>query len=169
MISIAITGPESTGKSVLAEQLADRYQTVWVPEFARMYLSKIDRPYIYDDILEIAKGQHKSIEAILPLANKICFMDTELLVTRIWCDVKYKTCHPWIIENLKNQDFDLYLLTDIDLPWEFDPLREHPDKRKYLFDLYQKELDSLGFNYRIVRGLGEKRLKNAIAFVREFI
>jgi NadR type nicotinamide-nucleotide adenylyltransferase len=169
MIKIAITGPESTGKSMLAEQLADRYQTVWVPEFARIYLTKIDRPYIYDDILEIAQGQVKSAEAILLLANKVCFMDTELLVTRIWCDVKYKTCHPWIIENLKNQDFDLYLLTDVDLPWEFDALREHPDKRKYLFDLYQKELDSLGFNYRIVHGIGEERLKNAIAFVREFI
>ena len=168
IFKIAITGPESTGKSQLAHELAERFQTVWVPEFARVYLSKLSRPYHYDDILEIAQGQVKSAEAILPLANKICFLDTELLVTKIWCDVKYKICHPWIIENLKNQDVDLYLLTDVDLPWEFDPLREHPDKRKFLFDLYKNELDKLGFNYQVVSGVGVERLKNAISFLKGF-
>ena len=169
ILKIAITGPESTGKSQLAELLADRYKTVWVPEFARGYLNRIDKPYNYNDILEIAKGQVKSAEALLLLANKLCFMDTELLVTKIWCDVKYKMCHPWIIENLKNQDFDLYLLTDVDLQWEFDPLREHPDKRKFLFDLYQQSLDVLDFNYRIIRGIGEERLKNASTFINEML
>lgn len=166
IIKIAITGPESTGKSQLAEQLADYYKTVWIPEFARVYLSKIDRPYNYDDILEIAKGQVQSAEAILPMANKICFSDTELLVTKIWCDVKYGKCHPWIIENLKKQDFDLYLLMDIDLAWEFDPLREHPHQRRFLFDRYKNELDKLGFNYRVISGVGEERLKNALSFLK---
>jgi NadR type nicotinamide-nucleotide adenylyltransferase len=169
IIKIAITGPESTGKSQLAELLANHYKTLWVPEFARVYLTKINRPYNYDDIREIAHGQQKSIEAILPLANKVCFLDTELLVTKIWCDVKYNKCHPWIIENLEKQYFDLYLLTDVDLPWEFDPFREHPNKRKFLFDLYKTELDVLGFNYRIVSGVGAKRLKNALGFVSEII
>lgn len=168
-IKIAITGPESTGKSMLAEQLADNFNTVWVPEFARAYLLNIARPYNYDDILEIAKGQTQSIEAIMPLSNKVCFIDTELLVTKIWCEVKYNSCHPWIIENLKKQDFNLYLLTDIDIPWEYDPLREHPDKRKFLFDLYKRELDLLGFNYRIIGGIGAERLKNALTFVNEVI
>jgi NadR type nicotinamide-nucleotide adenylyltransferase len=169
MIKIAITGPESTGKSLLAEQLADHYKTVWIPEFARVYLSKIARLYNYDDILAIAKGQLRSAEAILPMATKICFSDTELLVTKIWCDVKYGKCHPWISENLKKQDFDLYLLMDIDLPWEFDPLREHPHQRRFLFDLYKNELDKFAFNYRVISGVGEERLKNALEFVEEII
>ena len=169
IIKIAITGPESTGKSLLARQLADHYKTVWIQEFARVYLSKIDSPYNYEDILKIAKGQIQSAEAILPMANKICFSDTELLVTKIWCDVKFGNCHPWITENLKKQDFDLYLLMDIDLPWEFDPLREHPHQRRFLFDRYKNELDKLGFNYRIISGVGEERLENAIEIVEEII
>jgi NadR type nicotinamide-nucleotide adenylyltransferase len=169
IIKITITGPESTGKSLLARQLADHYKTVWIPEFARIYLSKIDKPYNYDDILAIARGQVQSAEAIMPKANKICFSDTELLMTKIWCDVKYGTCHPWIIENLKKQDFDLYLLMDIDLPWEFDPLRENPHQRKFLFDRYKNELDKLGFNYRIISGVGEERLENALSFLKAIL
>lgn len=169
IIKIAITGPESTGKSLLAKQLADHYITDWIPEFARVYLSKIARPYNYNDILEIAKGQVQSAEAILPMANKICFSDTELLVTKIWCDVKYGTCHPWITENLKKQDFDLYLLMDIDLPWEFDPLREHPHQRRFLFDRYKTELDKSRFNYRVISGVGEDRLRNALSFLKAIL
>ena len=52
---IAITGPESTGKSMLAQQLADHYHTLWVPEFARDYLTSLNRPYEEDDILYIAR------------------------------------------------------------------------------------------------------------------
>jgi NadR type nicotinamide-nucleotide adenylyltransferase len=164
---IAITGPESTGKSMLAQQLADRFRTVWVPEFARVYLLQTEGNYNYDDILKIARGQKRSEEALSDIARKIMFSDTELLVTKIWCDVKYKKCHPWILENIEKQDYDLYLLMDIDLPWVHDPLREHPDERKYLFDLYRNELEARKLNYRIVSGLDDKRFKNAVGFVEE--
>ena len=165
IIKVAVTGPESTGKSLLAQQLADHYQTVWVPEFARVYLLQLGRPYDYGDILSIAKGQKQSEEAMLPLANNLLFADTELLVTKIWCDVKFGKCHPWIREQVRHQDYDLYLLTDIDLPWEYDPLREDKDTRKFLFDRYQKELQSLGVNYQIVSGTGPDRLKNAVTYI----
>jgi len=169
VVKIAITGPESTGKSMLSEQLADRYRTVWVQEFARYYLNKIERPYEYDDILEIAKGQKQLEEALKTLANKVLFSDTELLVTKIWCEVKYQKCHPWIIENFENQDYDLYLLMNTDLPWSFDPLREHPDKREWLFNLYKNELEKHGMNFRVVSGVGDERLKNAFSFVDELL
>lgn len=165
LIKIAITGPESTGKSLLAEQLAEHYATVWVPEYARIHLLKIDRPYHYDDILEIAQKQKASEDIFHALANRILFSDTELLVTKIWCEVKYKRCHPWILDALEKQDYDLYLLANIDLPWQYDPLREHPDQRQFLFDYYKNELEKYAFNYRIVSGRDEQRLKNAIAIV----
>ena len=57
IIRIAITGPESTGKSTLARQLAEHYQTTWVPEFARVYLDQLGRPYEEGDLVSIAKGQ----------------------------------------------------------------------------------------------------------------
>ncbi len=166
---IAVTGPESTGKSILAQQLADHYRTVWIPEFSRVYLLKIERAYNYDDILRIARGQKKSEEALTDIARKIMFSDTELLVTKIWCEVKYKKCHPWILEKLEKQEYDLYLLMDVDLPWVHDPLREHPHNRKYLFDLYQKELEARKLNYRIVSGQDDERFKNAKGFVEEVL
>jgi NadR type nicotinamide-nucleotide adenylyltransferase len=168
-LKIAVTGPESTGKSLISQQLSDHYTTVWVPEFARVYLLQIDRPYSYDDILEIAKGQQKSEQAFVPIAGRVMFSDTELLVTKIWCEVKYGKCHPWIEAQLQKQHYDLYLLMDVDLPWEYDPLREHPDSRGFLFDLYKKELGRLGANYRIVSGMGAERLKNAIGYVDEML
>ncbi len=169
LIKIAITGPESTGKSMIAQQLADHYMTVWVPEFARVHLLNIGRPYNYSDILEIAQKQKKSERVIESLAKNIIFSDTELLVTKIWCEVKYGKCHPWIYDAIEKQDYDLYLLMDIDLPWEFDPLREHPEKRKYLFGYYQKELEKYGFNYRVVGGKDDDRFNNALAFVGELL
>ncbi len=169
LIKIAITGPESTGKSLLSQQLADHYNTAWVPEFARVYLLNIERPYNFDDILEIAYGQKKSEEAFEPIAGSILFSDTELLVTKIWCDVKYGKCHPWIEDQLKKQDYDLYLLMDVDLPWEYDPLREHPEGRDLLLNLYRVNLDKLAFRYCLISGIGEERLKNAIRAVEEFL
>lgn len=166
---IAITGPESTGKSILAQQLADHYRTVWVPEYSRVYLLQQERPYIFEDILKIAKGQLKSEKALAKIARKLYFADTELLVNKIWCDVKFGKCHQWIIDKLQKQDYDLYLLMDVDLAWVYDPLREHPDSRKFLFDLYKNELDERKLNYRIVSGVDDVRFKNAIGFVEELL
>lgn len=169
LLKIAITGPESTGKSMLAQQLADYYMTVWVPEFARVHLLNIGRPYNYDDILEIAQNQRASEKAFEPLAKSVLFSDTELIVTKIWCDVKYQKCHPWIVEEVKNQHYDLYLLMDADLPWEYDPLREHPENRDYLLSLYKNELDLHGFNYEVVSGNGEARFQHALRYVEALI
>ncbi|MDP1624038.1 MAG: ATP-binding protein [Bacteroidales bacterium] len=165
---IAITGPESTGKSALAEQLADHFQTTWVPEYARQYLNHLGRPYEEKDILLIAKGQLAAEASQLSYANILLFCDTELLVTKIWSEVKYHRCNPWILETIKVHRYDLYLLCDIDLPWQEDPLREHPDQRQYLFDLYYNELKNRKFPFRVVRGRGQERLENAIKIIHNF-
>ena len=162
---ISITGPESTGKSELAEQLAKHFNTMWVEEYAREYLNSIGRPYNYADILEIAKKQFNNEFELLPRASDYLFCDTDLIVTKIWCDVKFDKCHEWIEENILKHKHDLYLLCDIDLPWADDPLREHPDKRKYLFDLYLKELKQKKLPYEIVSGIGNDRLQNAIKII----
>jgi NadR type nicotinamide-nucleotide adenylyltransferase len=162
---IAITGPESTGKSVLSQQLAAHYHTVWVPEYAREYLAFIGRPYVESDILEIAKGQLKNEKTALSAADSFLFCDTELIVTSIWSEVKYHRCDPWISENIKENPYDLYLLCNIDLPWEYDPLREHPGQRQFLFDYYTRELENTGRPFRVVSGFGIERLNNAILMI----
>ena len=166
---IAITGPESTGKSQLAVELAAHYHTVWVPEVARTYLEKLDRPYTLDDVLNIAKEQERLEREMRSRATGLLFCDTELLVTKIWSEFKYGSCDPWILEQLVLQDFDLYLLCDIDLPWQEDPLREHPHRRKELFDLYLQEMQERKWPYRIVEGYGSARLDNALSHIESLL
>lgn len=165
---IAITGPESTGKSNLAKHLADHFQTVFVPEFARDYINNLSRPYNQDDILHIAKNQLQNERNVIDNANRFLFCDTELIVNKIWSLHKYNDCHPWILEQIKNNHYDLFLLCDIDLKWEFDTQREHPHLRQFFFDWYKKELEYYGFPYSIVSGEGEQRIQNAINTINHF-
>ena len=162
---IAITGPESTGKSSLARELAQIFSTVWVPEYARDYLQILDRPYEEGDILRIAQGQLRAEENMIHHASQFVFCDTDLLVTWIWSMVKYGKCAPWIEKKLSEHRYDLYLLCNIDLPWEYDPLREHPDKRLMLFDLYHNELTKRGFPFGVVSGEGAARTATAVDLV----
>jgi NadR type nicotinamide-nucleotide adenylyltransferase len=168
MIRISVTGPESTGKSWLAEHLAEHYKTKWVPEYARKYLEEINRPYTYQDILVIAQKQWDQ-ENSAASNTELLFCDTDFCVTNIWCKVKYGKCHEWITEKLEQNNYGLYLLCDIDLPWQYDPLREHPEMRSELFGMYCDLLQEHRFNYRVVTGTGEERLQNAIFFVDEYL
>lgn len=170
---VAVTGPESTGKSFLCRELAAHYNTAYVPEYAREYLDNLDREYGEDDILEIARGQldQEHIMASELLARPIrplLFCDTEFLVTKIWSLHKFNACHPWILRQIEKNNYDLYLLCDIDLPWEPDPQREHPHLRQYFYDWYHNELQSYGFKYAIIRGQKQDRVKNAIEVVNNF-
>ena len=165
MLRIVITGPESTGKSELARQLADYYQTIFVPEFAREYLSKLGRSYVFEDIAMIAKGQLELEGSLAEKVEEILFCDTDLLVMKIWSIFKYGKCDPWIEEKVKSHRYDLYLLCDIDLPWVEDPLREHPGKREELFELYLKDLQQLDVEFAIISGTGGERTENAILAV----
>ena len=160
---ICIIGPESTGKSTLSRQISIHYATRWVPELARYYVEHLDRPYHQSDILKICKGQLYSEKLIEPFANRFLFCDTNLIVTKIWMEIKYGTCDPWILKNMNAHAYQFYLLMDVDLPWEYDPQREYPHDREYLFGLYKANLEELGINhYKIISGVGRERLKKAI-------
>jgi nicotinamide riboside kinase len=89
-------------------------------------------------------------------------------VTKIWSDVKYGRCDPWIINQIRCRKYDLFLLCDIDLPWEFDPMREHPHNRQFLFDLYERELRLQNKPYRVIRGIGDQRLAGAVRVMEDF-
>lgn len=164
LIRIAITGPESTGKSWLAEHLAQYYHTRWVKEFSREYLAGIPRPYNYQDILKIAKGQYELENRVASglLRDSILFVDTDFIVTKIWSLVKYGRCHRYIRSMVKSHKYNLYLLCGVDLPWEPDLLREHPQIREYLFGLYKSELETNGFPFVIITGTGDERLQHAV-------
>jgi NadR type nicotinamide-nucleotide adenylyltransferase len=161
---VAVTGPESTGKSFLSKHLAQEFNTVWVPEFAREYLLNLPDPgkYVEEDLLKIAKGQLDSEDRLATSASDILICDTELLVIKIWSEFKYNRCHPWIVEQINKRKYDLYILCNIDIPWEYDPLRENPGLRKYFYHKFLKELYFLEATYVEVKGELNKRLKTAI-------
>jgi NadR type nicotinamide-nucleotide adenylyltransferase len=169
IIKIAITGPESTGKTTLTKTLAEYFKTTWAEEYAREYLNNLGRDYVFNDLEEIAKGQIRNMENAATQANKVYFSDTELLVIKIWSIYKYGVCSKFILENLKKQDIDLYLLTYPDLEWEYDPLRELPsdEMRMELFYIYKEELEEYGFNFEIIKGQGKERFDNALKAIKK--
>ncbi|MEE4256864.1 MAG: ATP-binding protein [Bacteroidales bacterium] len=169
ILRVAVTGPESTGKSELAEALAKHFNTVWVPEYSREYLESIKRPYTYMDILAIARRQFEKEGEMIRQASKMIFCDTEFIVTKIWCDEKFGKCHPWILEMIDKVPYDLYLLCDTDLPWESDPLRENPDDRDRLLKRYKTELISRNLPYVLVSGNGSARIQLAIDMIMQHI
>lgn len=162
MKKIVITGPESTGKSTLATQLAEHFQVPFVPEYARTYLTNLHRPYQEEDLLQIAKGQFECQNDPLFQGHAIQICDTGFLVLKIWSEYKYGRCHPWILDQFHQHPPDLYLLCDIDLPWQFDPMRENPNDRLELMGIYRRELRMSGFNYVVISGSLEERLRMAV-------
>jgi len=161
---ITITGPESSGKTTLARQLAKAFDTLWAPEYAREYIDQLDRPYREADLLEIARRQVAREDEFAEKSGELLFCDTSLEVIKIWSEYRYGRCHPWILEQLEKRQPDLYLLCAPDLPWEYDPQRENPDDRDALFDIYRKEL--VGKKLIEIRGDSEDRTQKAIEAVQ---
>ena len=166
---ISIVGPECTGKSWLSQKLAEHFHTVWVPEYAREYIGRLKRPYRYDDLLEIAKGQISLENSTLEKANEVMFCDTDLYVTKVWSEHKFGHSDPWILNEIRNRSYDLRLLTYIDIPWEEDPQREHPGMRKYFYDVYYRELERDAVKFEEIRGLNQDRLDAAIHAVKKIL
>ena len=162
---IILTGPESTGKTTLARQLAEQFQTVWVPEYARIYIDQLNRPYESTDLLDIAKGQLEMENYLLQYANRFIFCDTNMIVMKVWSEFKYGKCDPWILEQLETRNYDAYILCDVDVPWEFDEQREHPNHRNELLKQYEQELIFYKKKYIKIEGSKEERLSNVLSYL----
>ena len=167
MKKIVITGPESTGKTTLAVQLAETLHTVWVPEYARQYLDELGRPYTADDLPAIAEGQLWLEESICNTATDYLVCDTDLITLYIWSEVRFGQVHPYIKQQVMQRHYDFYLLCAPDFPWAPDPLREDPENREVLFERYRKMLELLGKPFQILQGGMEERLAGALEAVKE--
>ena len=160
-MKIAITGPESTGKSLMAKYLAERFEGIFIPEYAREYIRSIDRHYTYDDIEIIARRQIQQYKEIENESLSV-FFDTWLIITKVWFDWVYHKVPVWLEEAICNCRVDLFLLLKPDIPWEEDPARENGgENRLKLFDRYKKELENYNFRFVEIGGLGEERFISA--------
>jgi len=168
MRKIIILGPESTGKSTLCSQLAEYYKTCWCPEFAREYLSERGNNYSFEDLLNIARGQLELEDTMLTQAkNGFYFIDTDMYVMKVWCEVAFEQCHTWILKQIAARQYDLYFLCDVDLPWVKDELREYPDLnfRKRLFNSYKDILINQKTKWAVISGNDTQRLQTAIGII----
>ena len=159
---IILTGPESTGKTTLSAKLADFLNEPVLPEFARTYISQINRAYEEEDLLKIAEGQCLTEFNLSSGAKNFLVCDTSMLVLKVWSEYKYGRCHPFILEKLTAQKNDFFILCGIDIPWVADWQRENPNDRLELYNIYKKELSEGGFSFIEVEGGLEERLQTII-------
>lgn len=166
LIKVAVVGPESTGKSTMANFLASQLGTVCVPEFARYYCQHLDNQYTLGDEVNMFYGQVALEESLAPLAQQVLVCDTTILTVKVWCDHLFDHTPKKVLEEIRRRHYDFYLLMDIDLPWEDDPLRDFPLEREHFLQIWKKELDELGALYQIVSGTGEVRLAKGLEQVK---
>lgn len=159
MIRIAITGPESSGKTTLAKDLSRILGAQLVEEYSREYLEQNGPRYHKLDLLKIARENLRRIEAV-DRSSMVC--DTEFLVMKIWYVEKYGVPDPEIEKYWQETPFDLFVLCHPEIPWVPDPLRENPFDRDRLFDIYLKELELSGKPFIIVRGSPEERIEQVL-------
>ncbi len=177
---IVVIGPESTGKSTLCGYLANYYNTLWCPEFARAYLLENGTSYTPNDLIKIAKGQldaeQKHAEALQSQIDqtgiiKPLIIDTDMYVMKVWSEYVFGTCPTFILDEINKQDFDLYLLCKPDIPWVKDELREYPDEkpRQELFQIYKDILINQQTPWTEISGGFEARNQIAVAAINEVL
>ncbi|MFD2864834.1 AAA family ATPase [Mucilaginibacter antarcticus] len=170
IIKIAIVGPESTGKSTMSAYLARHYDTIWVPEYARGYCEKLTAPPTWQDEINMFYGQIALEDEMTAQAyNDLLICDTTFITVKIWSDEMFGSSPKDVLDELPKRPYDLYLLLDIDMPWEDDPLRDFPHMREHFMEVWYKELDSLKANYVLISGIGQARYDNAVKAVDDFL
>ncbi len=147
---ICFYGPESTGKSTLAQKMAAHYHTHFVPEVAREMITSND--FTVNDILKIGQAQTERVLAKQATANKLLFCDTDLITTQIYSHYYLGVVPPALIEWETIVKYDLYFLFDIDVPWVSDGLRDLGHKREEMFSLFKTELEKRNIPYVLVHG-----------------
>lgn len=172
-IKVVLFGPESTGKSTLAMQLAKYYDTVFVPEYSRIYAEeklRFGKVLTLNDVLPIAEGQIRLENELAPKANTVLICDTDLLETKVYSESYYNgICDPALEKYAIQNTYDLYFLTYIDMPWVADDLRDRPHDREAMFKAFENALKAYSKPYILLKGSIEERLKLAVDHIDELI
>lgn len=167
---IVVTGAESTGKSTLSKALSEHYHVPFIPEYARKYIESLNRPYTFNDIEIIAQNQIRELQKFQNSNHQYIIVDTWLFITKIWFEVAFKKNPDWLLAALSETKIDLFLVCDTNLPWIADPVRENGgDNRLVLQTRYIKEIKQTGSKLKVVSGVGNNRLQNAIRFIDELL
>lgn len=154
---ICLTGPESTGKTTLTEQLARELNVPWSAEYAREYAEARNNDLTAADVEPIARGEialldHAITEAAARRANLVLH-DTDLISTVVYARHYYGACPQWIEDQARLRRADLYLLMDIDVVWIADEARDYSDEaRTELFHAFRAALAEFACQWQLISG-----------------
>lgn len=165
---IVVTGSECTGKTTLSQQIATHLGALWLPEYARVYAESVKRTLTSADVEPIARGQVDMEDAALASRPDVTCLDTDLLSTVVYARHYYGSCPDWIVAATRARLASLYLLCDIDLPWEADGIRDQPEARAVVHTAFRQALDEFGAPTCLVSGIGPARLTAALACISNF-
>lgn len=171
---MVITGSECTGKTTLADALARHYHTVWVPEYVREFVVEKGGAPVYADVEAIARGQieleDRFAREAAAAAAPLLVQDTDLLSTVLYSRHYYGECPAWIEAELQDRAADLYLLTEIDVPWVPDSnQRDRGDRRQEMQGLFRTALIVRRLPFVELHGSREERLSGAIAAIDDLL
>ncbi|CAM5998878.1 unnamed protein product [Sphagnum balticum] len=166
---VCIFGPESTGKSTLALQLAEHFASVAVPEYAKTYIENNGKDIDENAMLNIARGQCAAEDALARKANRVLFCDSDLVTSSIWSGRLIGSVPAWLNEQANRRQYDLYLLTHYDVPWVDDVHRYIPKESPAFFDRCVLELESRQRNFVQIQGNWDERLALAVKAVEDLI
>ena len=162
---VCLIGPECTGKTLLAQRLAEHYETAWAPEFAREFALEVARPLTLADVDPIGRGQLAGEDLAALDANDILILDTDLVSTAVYSNYYYSAVPQWIVTESKRRLADLYLLMDIDVPFQLDPARDAEEHRVEHAHAFRRALEDLGADYVVIGGDWEERFRRAVAAI----
>lgn len=167
--TICLHGPESTGKSTMAPRLANHFDSECVAEFGRTYCERYGTDLTMADLVMIAHAHDLKTRAAVAGGRLPVILDTDPLMSAVWADMMFGRRDPWF-DRWQNTA-DLYLLFDIDLPWEEDGTRMFgtPALRQKFFDMSRRELDRRGVRWEMVSGEGSKRYLSALGAIRKYM
>lgn len=163
--TICLHGPESTGKSTMAPRLSKHFDTRCIAEFGRTYCEAFGTDLTMADLLMIARGHDAKTRAAVAEGPCPVILDTDPLMTAVWAEMLFGRRDPWF--DAWDNPADLYLLFDIDLPWEDDGTRMFGSEaaRLRFFELSRRELERRGVRWTLVTGEGSRRYLNALAAI----
>ena len=137
---VCIVGAESTGTTTLAQDLAEHYQTVCVPEYGRTYCEDLAASGIdlwgyrwqSAEFLHIARTQCELEEKLARKANRLLICDTDPLATGIWHE-RYMGSRSAEVDALaESRDYQLYIMTDDSIPFVQDGIMDVKAVRRWM-------------------------------------